>query len=209
MNKGFFIKLTFAVVKVLDVSRGDKELKRQIQESAESILADLLLIGEESPITPQQKYKVALRAQEHIDAFRQRIATAKKQELISRGSFIVLEREYIRVQAWIAGVLLALPKEQKKEKEVKSQPRALVSKEPKKESVVFLVKKPEPHSKISDRQKKILDILKNKDKAQVWELQKIFPQVTKRTLRRDLDDLLQQNLVIRTGEWNTVSYQIT
>ncbi|MCP6726811.1 MAG: DeoR family transcriptional regulator [Patescibacteria group bacterium] len=206
MNKGFFIKLTFAVIKVLDVSRGDKELKRQIQESAESILADVLVIGEESPITSQQKYKVALRVQEHIDALMHRLGQAKKQGVISRGSFTVLEREYMRIQAWIAGVLLVLPKEQKKEKEIKPQSQVLVVKN---QSPVSLVKKPEQHSKVSDRQKRILEILKNKDKAQVWELQKIFPQVTKRTLRRDLDDLLQQNLVVRTGEWNSVSYQIT
>lgn len=209
MDRGFFIKLTFAVIKVLNASSGDKELRRQIQESAESILADVLVISEEHPITFQQKHIIALRAQECIDAMLHRLLEAKKKEIISYGSFVVLEREYMRIQAWLAGVILALPKEQEKEKEVKSQPRVLVSKEPKKESVVSLVKKPESHSKISDRQKKILDILKNKNKAQVWELQKIFPQVTKRTLRRDLDDLLQQNLVVRIGEWNTVSYQIT
>ena len=208
MNRGFFIKLTFAVVKVLDASTGDKELKRQIQESAESVLADVLAIGEESPITSEHKYRVAFRAQERIDALRQRLGEARKQKMMSRASFVVLEREYLRTQAWIAGVMIVLPQEQKKEVESKPQSRGLVVKEPKEQSVVSLVKKPDKPTKMSDRQKRILEILRNKDKAQVWELQKVFPQVTKRTLRRDLDDLLQQNLIIRLGEWNSVSYQV-
>ena len=193
--------MTFAVIKVLNVSNGDKELKRQIQESAESILADVLVISEEHPIASQQKRVIAQRIQERIDALLHRFLEAKKKEIISYGSFVVLEREYMRIQAWLAGVILALPREQ--EKEVRSKEQVAVAK---KQS---LVKKPEQSSKVSDRQKRILEILRNKDKAQVWELQKIFPQVTKRTLRRDLDDLLQQNLVVRIGEWNSVSYQIT
>ena len=206
MNRGFFIKLTFAVIKVLDASTGDKELKRQIQESAEGILADVLVISEESLIASEQKHKIALRIQERIDALLQRLSTAKAQEIISAGSFMVLEREYLKIQAWISGVILALPKIQ--EEEITPQSRVLVVKETKKQNVASPAKKIKQSSKMSDRQKRILDILHNKDKAQVWELQKIFPQVTKRTLRRDLDDLLQQNLVVRTGEWNSVSYQI-
>ena len=61
---------------------------------------------------------------------------------------------------------------------------------------------------LSERQKKILEILRSKEKTQVWELQKVLPEVTKRTLRRDLDDLLQLNIVERQGEWNEVFYRL-
>ena len=59
----------------------------------------------------------------------------------------------------------------------------------------------------SERQKKILEILKNREKAQVSDIIKEIPNVTKRTLRRDLDDLLKKNTIIRVGEWNQVFYQ--
>lgn len=59
---------------------------------------------------------------------------------------------------------------------------------------------------LSERQEKIVEILKHKEKAQVWELQKILPQVTKRTLRRDLDGLLRLRLIERIGAWNAVFY---
>ena len=61
---------------------------------------------------------------------------------------------------------------------------------------------------LTQRQKKIIEFLRAKENAQVWELQKILPEVTKRTLRRDLDELLQKNLVERKGAWNEVSYEL-
>lgn len=62
--------------------------------------------------------------------------------------------------------------------------------------------------KILGRQEKILEILKEKGRAQVWEIQKIFPEVTKRTLRRDFENLLNQGLIERMGERNETFYQI-
>ena len=61
---------------------------------------------------------------------------------------------------------------------------------------------------LTSRQKRIIDFLGTKQNVQVWELQKVLPEVTKRTLRRDLDELLQKNLVERKGEWNAVAYEL-
>ena len=61
---------------------------------------------------------------------------------------------------------------------------------------------------IPGRQQKILEVLKEKGQAQVWEIQKIFPEVTKRTLRRDFENLLNQGLIERMGERNETFYQI-
>jgi len=61
---------------------------------------------------------------------------------------------------------------------------------------------------IPGRQQKILEVLKEKGKAQVWEIQKIFPEVTKRTLRRDFENLLNQGLIERIGERNNTFYQL-
>lgn len=59
----------------------------------------------------------------------------------------------------------------------------------------------------STRQQRILEILKEKRQAQVWEIKKIFPEVTKRTLRRDFSQLLKQGLIERVGERNETFYQ--
>ena len=61
---------------------------------------------------------------------------------------------------------------------------------------------------LAARQLKILDFLENNQKAQVMDLQKILPDVTKRTIRRDLDELLESGEIIREGEFNEVFYRL-
>jgi len=58
------------------------------------------------------------------------------------------------------------------------------------------------------RHDRILEILKERGRAQVWEFKKIFPGVSKRTLRRDFEYLLSQGLVERLGEKNETFYQL-
>ena len=204
MDKGFFIKLTFAVVKVLDASPDDKELKRQIQESAEGILVDILLIAENASLSLEQKRTTAARTLERIDALLQRFSEARKKGMTDQANIVVLEREYAKVKAWVEGFAAALPQKQEEQANIPRLPAR--TREESITNIQPVSKLPAPR-KLSDRQRRILEILQNKEKVQVWELQKVFPQVTKRTLRRDLDDLLQQNLVERKGEWNSVSYQ--
>lgn len=60
---------------------------------------------------------------------------------------------------------------------------------------------------LSDRQKKILDFLKERESAQVMDLQGVLPTVTKRTIRRDLDELLDSGKIVRMGEFNQVFYR--
>ena len=58
----------------------------------------------------------------------------------------------------------------------------------------------------AERQKKILEILKEKGKVQVWEIKRIFPQISKRTLRRDFENLFKRGIIERMGERNETYY---
>ena len=58
-----------------------------------------------------------------------------------------------------------------------------------------------------ERQEKILAFLRENGRAQIWQIKQVFPEVTKRTLRRDFDHLLQEKLVERIGERNDTFYQ--
>ena len=60
----------------------------------------------------------------------------------------------------------------------------------------------------NQRQEKILEFLKENGRAQVRELKQIFPEVTKRTLRRDFEFLLKQGKIERMGERNETFYQL-
>lgn len=63
--------------------------------------------------------------------------------------------------------------------------------------------------KLNERQIKILDYLKEKEKAQVMDLQQVLADVTKRTIRRDVDELLRAGSIVRMGEFNQVFYKLS
>ncbi|MFH1656393.1 MAG: DeoR family transcriptional regulator [Candidatus Nealsonbacteria bacterium] len=61
---------------------------------------------------------------------------------------------------------------------------------------------------IDDRKSKILKILGENGKMQVGQISEIFPNVSKRTIRRDFVQLLEQGLIKRIGEKNDTFYQL-
>ena len=58
------------------------------------------------------------------------------------------------------------------------------------------------------RKNKILEILKEKEKAQVKDFKEFFPEVSKRTLRRDFRYLTNKGFIERKGEKNDTFYQL-
>lgn len=114
--------------------------------------------------------------------------TLKKIEILD--SFF----EIAKTQNWVAREnLLLLQAEYSKFKE--SLPPSLNEKTEEKET-------------LNERQLKILEILKSKEKVQVWEIKNIFPEISKRTLRRDFEKLVRQGLIERIGERNTTFYAL-
>ncbi len=84
----------------------------------------------------------------------------------------------------------------------KKKPKEKKKKEPEKKKEVV------SNEELLDRQKKILNILKEKDKAQVGDFKEIFPDVSKRTLRRDFKYLTEQGFLERRGERNNTFYKV-
>ena len=60
----------------------------------------------------------------------------------------------------------------------------------------------------SDRKVRIMEFLKENGRAQVWQIKEILPEVSKRTLRRDFERMLEQGLIQRVGEKNDTFYKI-
>lgn len=61
---------------------------------------------------------------------------------------------------------------------------------------------------LTERGEKILKILKEKGRAQVWEISELFPKISKRTIRRDFVELLEMGLIKRIGEKNNTFYEL-
>lgn len=118
---------------------------------------------------------------ETLDSF---FEVAKAQNWVSISDILAIQKEYDNLREELK---IARPEEKKTE--IGPQ-QPLVSR-------TFL-----------GRQEKILEILKEKGRAQVWEIKQIFPQVSKRTLRRDFEFLLKQGTIERLGERNNTFYQI-
>lgn len=110
--------------------------------------------------------------------------------------------EVAKFQNWVnAGEILAIQSEYDNLRRVSSQIK------PEKKRVEAEIQ-PLSAKNLAERQKRILTILKEKGRAQVWEIKEIFPGVSKRTLRRDFEFLLKQGEIERLGEKNNTFYQV-
>jgi len=128
-------------------------------------------------LTPGVKPNSVLENLEVLDGF---FEVAKNQNWVKKEELLNLQKEY--------GKLKSFP--QQKLAEV--WPRSVA----------------EEHKKtwVGPRQEKILAFLKEKEKVQVWQIKQIFPQVSKRTLRRDFENLFKRGIIERIGERNETYY---
>lgn len=185
MDKDYFIQLTANLYRLTLLFPRKEPLRYKIRELADDILANLISASSKNP---NQSRKLAencslpiLKDLEVLNSF---FEIAKNQNWVSPFDVLRIQEEYSRIKAEI--------------KKLPKRPPELTGVEP----TQFRSRS------FSQRQKKILEILKEKGKAQVWELKQIFPEVSKRTLRRDFEQMLNQGLIERIGEKNDTFYQI-
>jgi hypothetical protein len=114
---------------------------------------------------------------------------AKDQNWVKAEDILAVQSDYANiVQELASQKTLHLPKAEDKKIETKFQPLTAKT--------------------LLERHEKIMSILKEKGRSQVWEMKQVFPQVSKRTLRRDFEFLLKQGVIQRIGERNNTFYQV-
>lgn len=196
MSEEKYLKLTKAIYDSIEFLPEEEPLKNKIKETSLSILGNLIFLSLSTHGNPVSFFSEDKKSKER-----------KNQILIKTLSDISVLKNYLKIgksQGWIDSFdFLILFKEYDTIKE--NMEKELEEKEEKKEKTV---KKNKKEESFSSRQEKILDFLKEKEKVQVSHLKEIFPQTSKRTLRRDLDDLMKKEKVKREGEWNQVFYKI-
>ena len=179
MNSDFIIRLTLGLYRVTEVFSENPALRRKIEESASRLLVNLILVSEE-----KGNGEAVVRALTELEALLDYLQDMKRLRVLNDRNFVVLEREYAKVRRFL---------------DLAGGPESLV------DNLISL--RMNATKGLNGRQEKMLEILRYKEKVQVWELKKLLPDVTKRTLRRDVDDLLKRNLVVREGEWNDIFYR--
>jgi len=189
----------------------DKEpLKFFIREKSCQILEDcFLLLSDMRTDSEIEKRKEAKQnILKNVDILKSYFEIIDKQNLGERKELIVLEGRYNNIRDFMRNVEIKLS--HKKEEAISITLRPI--KDNNKE--VKIERKKENYPEISfkvlknDRTEKILKILRSREKTRIGELKNIFPQTSKRTLRRDFEFLLNKGLVERIGEGKYTFYKI-
>lgn len=217
--KDDFVKIINETYKVIDFFPDSEPLKNKAKERALSILENLTLISDAEGWVSLKKEKAIADLLDNIEILENYLKLGKYQGFIDSMSFLIISKEYNNIKSHIEipkGLIresLKIISEAKEPTMIANSKEiaSVVQKTESKDLKVLSDVKVEPKNtkNLSGRQGKILEILSNKEKAQVSDIIKEIPKVTKRTIRRDLDDLLKRGQIIRSGEWNQVFYKIT
>lgn len=195
-----YLKLTNTVYKVLEFFPESDPLKNRAKDRALAIAENLTLLSQTNGWVSFQKEKTKAQLLEDIDMLLGYLWIGKAQGWLNSANCLIIANEYEKVKKEIEPLEITqrLPGFGKPEPEGKAVEVAAQISE----------KQDLPANGLTDRQIKIIEFLEKNKKAQVMDLQTILPNVTKRTIRRDLDELLELGRIIRSGDFNQVFYQL-
>lgn len=178
-----------------------ESLRYKTREVADNILALSILIFEHEPNNIK---KVVSEAKQNVEVLDSYLEIAKAQNWVSPHDVLTIQEEYRVMKAKLNAFEsnIKMPEEEIEQYDEKTK---VLFDEPK------LIKKIGSGSDKSkqERCKKITNILKERKKAQVGDIKDVFPNVSKRTLRRDFEYLVKQGIIQRLGENNNTFYQLS
>jgi DNA-binding transcriptional ArsR family regulator len=177
-EKERYLRLTLALYRVVDLFPEGDVLRQQIRKKANKVLADLIWSN------PHPRVKEVC---EGIASLNDLFSQAEAQNFIDPRNFQVLKREYQKIA------------ENMQENSQQPETEQLIEDDP-----IFEISKESG----MNRKKKILNFLKSKQRIRVGELVASFPDVSRRTLIRDLDELYKGGIIIRTGDGRGANYTI-
>jgi len=199
MDKDYLIQLTNEIYRLTLLFPKKEPLRYKMRELADEILANTILVNNNPSYKPVKRH--SQEVVENLEVLDSYFAVAKEQNWVSPSEIFAVQEEYGKIVDKLIERLdeVGLEKKTKKPLEglVEDTERVEV-----REGIGAI------ETKRNLRQEKILEILRDRGRAQVWEIQKIFPDVTKRTLRRDFEQLLKQRLIERMGKRNETFYQL-
>ncbi len=188
MDKEYLTKITNDLYRLTLLFPKKEPLRYKMRELADNILTDLILVIEGNEKNRDLIYEIKKNI-EPLDIF---FEIAKDQNWVSPDSVLELQDKFNVIREELEEYEKSL-----KEDNIYPQKSTL----PKVKNTVEL-------TSFNNRQKKIIEILKNEEKIQVQDAQKIFPKITKRTLRRDFDSLFKKGAIKRIGKANLTFYKL-
>ncbi|MCX6723803.1 MAG: DeoR family transcriptional regulator [Candidatus Staskawiczbacteria bacterium] len=201
-----YLKLTNTVYKVLDFFPESDPLKHRAKDKALAIMDHLVLINQNSGWMSFQNEKTKVQLLEDIEILLGYFWIGKSQGWLNSVNFLIIANEYEKIKRELAPVIESTQKLPGIDNALRPKEGTQEIREPTLDNVVE--KLTSDNFDASDRQKQILEFLSKNDKAQVMDLQTILPDITKRTIRRDLDGLLETGKIVRSGDFNQVFYSL-
>ncbi|TET83809.1 MAG: DeoR family transcriptional regulator [Candidatus Nealsonbacteria bacterium] len=201
MDSDYFIQLTANLYRLTLLFPKKEPLRYKMRELADDILANLTSILRGSFYKSKN---LILETEKDLEILNGFFEVAKNQNWVSPFDVLEVQKEYSKIGEEIKKLSDShLPTTETVELPARAE---LPSRIP--SPAGSTIRKEKGSLERNPRQQKILEILKEKGKAQVWELKQIFPEVSKRTLRRDFEQMFNQGLIERMGERNETFYQI-
>lgn len=188
MNKEDFVYLTNNLYRLTLLFPKKEPLRYKIRELGNEILADSILIlngglHKSKNLLPEIENNLQI-----INSF---FEVAKDQNWVSPVNILAIQEQYAKLCEEFQRIIA-------EKKEEKADCANLKDSLPDEFRPQLLLQ----------RQQRILELLRDRGRAQVWEVKQVFPEVTKRTLRRDFERLLTQGLIKRMGERNGTFYRL-
>ena len=180
MDKNYFVQLTLGLYKVTEILPDREPLKYKIRDKANDILSELAQA--EFDMTKINKERIV----KDLSVLNIYFDIAGEQNWIDQKNFLVLRQGYINIREIVVQTI---------NPERKVLPRNPVVKE-------------KPKVDLDPRKKEIFSVLGKKGPMRLVSMLQYFPDVSKRTLRRDIGYLVDKKVIKRDVEGKLIYYNV-
>ena len=195
MDKNYLLKTTTNLYRLTLLFPKKESLRFKTRELAGDIMAK----GTELLVDPSHSRKTITELKGYLEIMDSYLELAKNQDWVSPFDVLEIQQEYANIMKQVG-----LIEESAKESIVDCSEKDIPPQKTEKRNIfndeIVLNKEV--------RQNRILDFLRNKESVQVGELMQVFPNISKRTLRRDFECLLTKGSVDRSGKKSATSYKL-
>ena len=195
LNKNYLLQVTNELYRITLLFPKKEPLRYKMRQLSNEVLANFVDLSQEKNL--QEEVRIIEDSNHKIEILDGFFDVARAQNWVRPSDILDLQKEYDSIKVGFSSIN-SNGKEQERVRVVTHVP--IIEKPYKEDKVKEII--------LSGRQEKILRILEDKGRAQVNNIKDYFPDTSKRTLRRDLKELLDNDFVRRKGERNSTFYEV-
>lgn len=213
MDRKNLIELTNKIYRQTLLFPKKEPLRYKIREVADEILANIINLesltssnpGKYAGIANQKEKEIIFTIEKDLDVINSYFEIAKWQNWVNYFDILEIQEEYDRIKCNLIEEIKRIEVKEEIENIDKSTEKILITGLNQIENKSQITTK---KIKLEPRKEKILKILERIERIQVGEINKLFPEVSKRTIRRDFQKLVKQGIIERLGERNNTFYRL-